>query len=192
VKLLRIIALSTCLTAASDVAHAVAQQAAQTPPPASPVVVRTTPAKAEDVGSIDGIINALYASISGAKGAPRDWQRMRSLFLPDARLMPTVNRQGGPRGVAVLGVNDYIATSGERLVEIGFREREVARKVEEFGSIAHVFSTYESFRDTETTPFMRGINSIQLLNDGTRWWVVSVFWDNERQGSQIPEKYLKP
>ena len=144
------------------------------------------------LGAIDGIIKALYESISGAKGVQRDWQRMRSLFVPDARLMPTVNRQGGPRGVAVLGVNDYIATSGQFLVDMGFREREVARKVEEFGSIAHVFSTYESFRDTETMPFMRGINSIQLLNDGTRWWVVSIFWDNERQGIQLPEKYLKP
>ena len=191
-KLLRVIAIGACVTAAVEVPQAAAQQAAQTPPPASPVVVRTTPARAEDVSSIDGIINALYASISGAKGAPRDWQRMRSLFVPDARLMPTVNRQGGPRGVAVLSVNDYIATSGQFLVDMGFREREIARKVEQFGSIAHVFSTYESFRDTETTPFMRGINSIQLLHDGTRWWVVSVFWDNERQGVEIPEKYLKP
>ena len=191
-KLLRVIAVGTCIAGALGVAPASAQQQAQTPPPPSPVVVRTTPAKAEDVSTIDGIIKALYESISGAKGVQRDWQRMRSLFVPDARLMPTVNRQGGPRGVAVLGVNDYIATSGQFLVDMGFREREVARKVEEFGSIAHVFSTYESFRDTETTPFMRGINSIQLLNDGTRWWVVSIFWDNERQGIQLPEKYLKP
>lgn len=168
-----------------------AQQQTQPPPP-SPVVVRTVPAKAEDVGTIDGIISALYESISGPKGAPRDWQRMRSLFLPEARLIPSVNRQQGGRGVIILSVNDYIATSGPFLVDTGFREREVARKVEQFGAIAHVFSTYESFRDTETTPFMRGINSIQLLNDGTRWWVVSIFWDSEREGQPIPERYLKP
>jgi hypothetical protein len=117
---------------------------------------------------------------------------MRSLFVPEARLLPTVNRQPGGRGVAILSVNDYIATSGPVLVDVGFREREVARKVEQFGSIAHVFSTYESFRGEETAPFMRGINSIQLLHDGTRWWVISVFWDAERPGLQIPEKYLKP
>jgi hypothetical protein len=39
---------------------------------------------------------------------------------------------------------------------------------------------------------MRGINSIQLFNDGTRWWVVNIFWDSERQGLTIPDKYLKP
>ena len=177
-----------CLVAAEP---ASAQQP-QPPAQASPVVVRVPAAKPEDVQTIDGIINALYASISGPKGVARDFQRMRTLFVPEARLMPTVNRQPGGRGVAILSVGDYIATSGPVLMELGFREREVARRVEEFGSIAHVFSTYESFRGEETAPFSRGINSIQLLNDGTRWWVVSIFWDAERPGLQIPEKYLKP
>lgn len=167
-------------------------QQPQAPPATSPVVVRVPPARAEDVQTIDGIINALYASISGPRGAARDWARMRSLFIPEARLIPTVGRQPGGRGVIVMSVNDYIATSGQFLVDNGFREREVARKVEEFGSIAHVFSTYESFRLDETAPFMRGINSIQLLNDGARWWVISIFWDAERPGLTIPEKYLKP
>jgi hypothetical protein len=117
---------------------------------------------------------------------------MRSLFVPDARLIPSVNRQAGGRGLLMLNINDYIATSGTFLVDTGFREREIARRVEEFGSVAQVFSTYESFRDTETTPFARGINSIQLFNDGTRWWVVNVFWDAERPGLTIPDKYLKP
>jgi hypothetical protein len=150
--------------------------AQQPQPPASPVVQRLASAKAEDVTTIDGIINALYASISGPKGQARDWNRMRSLFVPEARLMPTVNRPAGGRGVAVLSVNDYIATSGQFLVDNGFREKEVVRKVEEFGGVTHVFSTYESFRLDETAPFMRGINSIQLFNDGTRYWVLSIFW----------------
>ncbi len=174
------------------VAPRAAAQQPQPPAQPSPVVVRVPAAKAEDVQSIDGIINALYASISGPPGAPRDWPRMRSLFVPDGRLMPTVNRPPEGRGIVMLSVNDYIAGSAAALVDIGFREREIARRVEEFGSIAHVFSTYESYRREETTPFARGINSIQLLHDGARWWVVSIFWDAERPGLQIPEKYLKP
>jgi hypothetical protein len=168
------------------------QQPAQTPPPASPVVVRVPQAKPEDVQTLDGIIKALYESISGPKGQARDFARMRSLFIPEARLIPSVQRPQNARGVVILGVNDYIATSGPMLVDVGFREKEIARKVEQFGSIAHVFSTYESYRLDETAPFMRGINSIQLLNDGTRWWVISIFWDAERSGLTIPEKYLKP
>jgi hypothetical protein len=150
------------------------------------------PAKPEDVASIDAIIKALYDVISGPKGQARDWNRMRSLFVPQAHLIPTVSRQQGGRALLVLNVNDYIAGSGQMLMDVGFREREVTRKVEEFGSIAQVFSTYESFRGDETAPFMRGINSIQLFNDGTRWWVVNIFWDAERTGLTIPDKYLRP
>jgi hypothetical protein len=190
-KLWQTALLASAITSTACIQELAAQQP-QTPPVQSPVVVRVPAAKAEDVQTIDGIIKALYESISGPKGAPRDWPRMRSLFIPEARLIPSVNRPQNARGVIVLSVGDYIANSTQMLMDAGFREREIARKVEQFGSIAHVFSTYESYRLEETAPFARGINSIQLLNDGTRWWVVSVFWDAERPGLTIPEKYLKP
>jgi hypothetical protein len=74
----------------------------------------------------------------------------------------------------------------------GFFEREKARTVEIYGNIAHVFSTYESFHKTgDKTPFMRGINSIQLLNDGKRWWVLTIMWQGETPENPLPEKYLK-
>jgi len=73
----------------------------------------------------------------------------------------------------------------------GFFEREISRKTESFGTITHAFSTYESRRTKEDAkPFARGINSIQLVNDGTRWWIVTVFWDSERPNNPLPEKYL--
>ena len=60
-----------------------------------------------------------------------------------------------------------------------------------FGNMAHVFSTYESFRSkTDKTPFMRGINSIQLFHDGKRWWIINVFWKQESDDQPIPKKYL--
>ena len=189
-KALRLTLLIAAITSTVDVATLSAQQTPPTPAPPSPVVTRILSPKPEDVSSIDAIITALYAVISGPKGQARDWNRMRSLFVPGAHLIPSVNRPQG-RGIVMLTVNDYIATSGPMLTDVGFREKEIARRVEEFGSIAHVFSTYESFRENETAPFSRGINSIQLLNDGTRWWVVNIFWDGERQGLSIPEKYLK-
>jgi hypothetical protein len=186
-RLLYVITI-VCVATAGHAADVAAQQPPASP---SPVITRAPAPKPEDVSSINGIVTALYDVISGPKGQARDWNRMRSLFVPEARLMPTVSRQAGGRALLVLSVGDYIAGSGPMLMDIGFREKEVARTVEEFGSIAHVFSTYESFREAETTPFMRGINSIQLVHDGSRWWVLSVLWDNERQGLQIPEKYLK-
>jgi hypothetical protein len=74
----------------------------------------------------------------------------------------------------------------------GFFEKEAARKTEQFGQIAHVFSTYES-RHTpdDQKPFQRGINSFQLMNDGTRWWIVTIFWEGEDEKNPLPQKYLK-
>ena len=71
-----------------------------------------------------------------------------------------------------------------------FYETGVAKRIERFGNIAHVFSMYEArHAPTDAKPFKRGINSIQLFNDGYRWWVVSVLWDNEREDNPIPEEY---
>jgi hypothetical protein len=106
--------------------------------------------------------------------------------------MPAVQRPTGGAGVAVLSVDDYVTRAGPGLETNGFFEREIHRTVEQYGNILHAFSTYESRRtaDLNEKPFARGINSIQLLKDGDRWWVVSIFWDSERAGNEIPAKYL--
>ena len=74
----------------------------------------------------------------------------------------------------------------------GFFERELARRTDQYGNIAHVFSTYESFhKATDKEPFARGINSFQLLNDGKRWWVLTIYWQAETPDNPIPKEYLK-
>ena len=158
----------------------------------------------EDVKSIDSIIAAVYDVISGPSGQKRDWDRMHSLFAPGARLMPTaaVRPQGTPPDAAptgdetfattVVDVDGYVARAGKYLEEHGFFERETARRVETYGHIAHVWSTYEArHKADDAKPFMRGINSIQLMNDGKRWWVVSIFWEAETPRTPLPGKYLK-
>ncbi len=181
--------LSSALLAALAVSSASAQAAPSRTTVPGPVVITVPEAAPADVASVDAIIGALYDVISGPAGQPRDWNRMRSLFVPGGRLMPTGPRQGGT-AMRVLEVNDYIALSGPVLERIGFREHELARRTEEFGQIAHVFSTYEGRGEADSVA-TRGINSIQLLNDGTRWWIVSVFWQAERPDTPLPEKYLR-
>ncbi len=163
---------------------------AQAAPAPHPVILTVPPAKPEDVASIDAIIAALYDVISGPAGQSRDWNRMRSLFIPGGRLMPTAVRPDGSVVTRIMEVNDYIATSGPMLERVGFSEREIARRVEQFGHIAHIFSTYEGRLETDGT-VIRGINSIQLHWDGQRWWVVSIFWDSERRDNPIPAEILR-
>jgi len=157
-------------------------QPTPTPPAANPA----------DVASIDSIIAAVYDVISGPAGKKRDWDRMRSLFVQGARLIPTGQRSNDGYASRVLTVEDYISRSAPFLEKEGFFEKESARKTETFAHIAHVFSTYESRHTAQDPkPFTRGINSFQLMNDGSRWWIVTIFWQGEDEKNPIPEKYLK-
>jgi hypothetical protein len=146
-----------------------------------------------DVGSLDAIMTAVYDVISGDAGKARDWDRFRSLFHKDARLIPSgKNRQTGVIGARVMTPEDYITGSGPFLEKEGFHERELARHVDMYGNIAQVFSTYHAFKKADDKePFMRGINSFQLLNDGKRWWVVTIYWQAETPDNPIPKQYLK-
>ncbi len=144
------------------------------------------------VATLDATIDTLYAVISGDKGVERDWDLFRYLFKPGARLIPSGKRADGTVGMQVLSPEQYIERSGAFLVENGFHEVEIGRKVDEFGTVAQVFSTYAARRSLDDPePFMRGINSIQLLKDKDRWWVVSVFWMAETDEFPIPAEYLE-
>lgn len=147
-------------------------------------------ARPADVKSVDSIMAALYDVISGAPGAKHDWDRLRSLFTVDARMIAVAKRGTVVRSKAFT-VEDYILTSGAYIEKNGFFEKEVAHRTERFANMAHVFSTYESrhlFDDKK--PFERGINSVQLFNDGTRWWIETIFWQGEAGGDKLPDKYL--
>jgi hypothetical protein len=145
----------------------------------------------EDVASVDAIIAALYDVISGPAGEARDWDRFRSLHVPEARLIPTSANQTGEIGYQVWTVDEYIAQAGGFLERRGFFESEIGRVTEEFKSITHAFSTYQSrWTPEDPEPFQRGINSIQLFHDGDRWWIVNIFWRGVPGDEAIPDRYL--
>ena len=153
----------------------------------------TKEADPTDVSTIDGIMKAVYDVISGDAGKARDWDRFRTLFHENARMIPTgKNAQTGAVAARVLTPEEYIKRAEPFLVKEGFFEREIARRTEQYGHIVHIFSTYESkHKIDDKTPFARGINSFQLMNDGKRWWVVTIFWEGETPENQIPKEYLK-
>jgi len=147
-----------------------------------------------DVESIDAIIAATYDVISGPAGKKRDWERERSLFWSGARLIPTATvpgRNDVDLAPLMLDVDGYIERVEPIFAKSGFYEKEIARRVEQFGRMAQVWSTYESRHNpNDAEPFMRGINSIQLFDDGNRWWILSIYWQHESSQHPLPEKYL--
>jgi len=143
------------------------------------------------VETLDSTLKTLYAVISGEKGEARDWDLFKYLFKPDAKLIPSSKDKTGIYVTRYMSPEDYITSSGNWLVENGFFEIEISRKTQTFGNITQVFSTYESYKSkTDTDPFMRGINSIQLLNDGKRWWIINIYWTQETKENPIPKHYL--
>jgi hypothetical protein len=156
-----------------------------------PVASAGPPADPKDVSSPDAIIAALYDVISGPAGQVRNWDRFKSLFVAGARLIPTGVGPDKAGRIRMMTPDEYSTQAARGLQVNGFFEREIGRSMDSFGTIAHAFSAYESKRtQADPQPFARGINSIQLFNDGKRWYVVTVFWDSERPDNPIPAKYL--
>lgn len=146
-----------------------------------------------DVASLDSIMKAVYDVISGDAGQKRDWDRFRSLFHKDARMIPAgKNPTTGVVGARALSPEDYVSRNEPFFAREGFYEREIARRTDVYGNIAHVFSTYAAYKKADDKqPFMRGINSFQLLNDGKRWWVLTIYWQAETPDNPLPKEYLK-
>ncbi|WP_179019950.1 hypothetical protein [Winogradskyella forsetii] len=145
----------------------------------------------KNVATLDSTIATLYSVISGDKGEARNWELFKHLFRKDAKLIPTGKNKKGETTIRYMSPEDYINTSGKWLVDNGFHEVEIQRETQTFGNISHVLSTYESYKSKDDEkPFMRGINSIQLFNDGKRWWVINIYWMQESDKNPIPEVYL--
>ncbi len=144
-----------------------------------------------DVASRDAIMAATYDVISGPAGKKRDWSRFLSLFAPGARLIAVDKNKEGQLVARVFTPEDYVKLATPFFDKEGFFERESSRTLESWADIEQVFSTYESRHAAEDAkPFARGINSFQLFNDGKRWWVVTIYWQEESKDTPLTKKYL--
>lgn len=144
----------------------------------------------DEVGTLDGIINAYYNVVTVKKGEKVSYPRDSSLHAPNALIGIARKNKEGKTKLQLIPLKQYHLASDATLERDGFYEKEISRKVENFGAVYHVWSTYIT-RQVEDGPAIgRGINSIQLYFDGTRFWILSWVFDNESNGQLIPEKYL--
>jgi hypothetical protein len=153
------------------------------------VPVPTIPPRAEDVATLDGIIAAFYDVISGPAGQTRQWARDRTLYIAGVKFVSLDVRESRP-AASVMDHQQFVDRTDAGFVRDGFFEREVHRVTHRFGNLAHVFSTYEMRRTPGGPVFGRGVNSIELFWDGTRWWIAAAVWDDERPDNPIPPELL--
>ncbi len=145
----------------------------------------------DEFADLDGLIAALYGTVSGPAGEEPDWERERSLYLPEALLVRATQVDAGTPRAAVMDVEAFIQSGREYLRDNDFYERELARRTFRFGRLAHVLSTYETSSDPEgALAIARGVHSLQLYNDGSRWWIVSAVWDTETEDNPLPAEFV--
>jgi len=124
-------------------------------------------------------------SLSGPAGN-KDMSRFRSLMLPKGRLTESMVDEHGQTAIQQWSVDEFIADTQPIFTKQPFYETALVNKVQRYGNIAEVFSSYASRSSPGGKPFQRGINSMQLIYDGKRWWVLSILWDVERPGNAVP------
>lgn len=135
----------------------------------------------DNVSTLDGIIKAYYDVVTVKKGEKVSYERDSLLHITDAHVGSGYTDKQGKQKFSYMTLKEYHRRSDDMLSRDGFDEREISRKVEHFGSIYHVFSTYESRNVAGDPVIERGINSIELYNDGTRFWILPGFLTaNER------------
>jgi len=148
-------------------------------------------ARPEDVSSIDAIIKATYETISGGVAVPRQWSRDLSLFDPNARLLVvSVNPETKMAKTHSLTHEQYVDGADSFMVKEGFVERELGHKTNQFGHVASVLSSYEGKLSSSGKVIARGVNIFTLYNDGKRWWILSIIWDEEHPDNLIPAELL--
>ena len=158
---------------------------------ASAPAVATIAPRPEDVGSVDGVMRAFYEVTNVPPGGPADWARDRTLYVSWIRFVALSSGAGGRPAVSVRTHPEFVEAT-EPLVKKGFSEREIFRTTRRYGNMVHVDSTYEFLVGTGNAVPSRGVNSLDLYFDGTRWWVASVMWQSEDAAHPIPPELLPP
>jgi hypothetical protein len=137
----------------------------------------------EDVTSIDNIIASMYDVISGP-AVQRDWNRFHHLYHPNAYMMAIYASSDSTFSNRIFTPQEYVKRSDEMMRKNAFNEIELNRRTEQFGNLVNVFSAYEFTTPTLTKT---GINSLQLFFDGSRWWIMSIIWQESSPNLPLPE-----
>ena len=137
------------------------------------------------------VVKRLYDLISGPAEEERAWDEVRALFHPEAVLRSELTLPDGTHQSGRWTIDEFCDAAAEEYRTDGFWESEIAARSERFGTIAHVWSSYESRVGTaDSEPVGRGINSVQLLEQEGTWRITSLVFQIERGTDGIPARYL--
>ena len=121
-------------------------------------------------------------------GATPDPEELRDLFMPEGKVINS--NPDLPRALNVEQFIDLQQAQATHRAATGFYEREQFQKIDLFGNVAHVLSTYAKLDRSHTEPFALGVGSVQLIKVQERWLISVVAWYDQTAEVQVPERYL--
>lgn len=143
----------------------------------------------EDQKAIGRTIDQFFSYLSFSDSASMQLDSLQNVFTNEGKLVSLAGKK--PQSFTV---QQYIAgilqslRSGELY---SIQEKELVRKTDVFGKIAHVLSTYElTMKGKNGTVVRRGLNSIQLIKQDGKWLALSLIWDRETETLKLPAQYL--
>ncbi len=82
----------------------------------------------------------------------------------------------------------YIANVEGLLQDVRFSEVELSHEAVVVGNVARLTSVYQfSWISPTESKTGRGVNFFTVINENGRWQIMSIVWDNERAGLQLPK-----
>ncbi len=129
----------------------------------------------------------LYEIVS-TSGPNKDWESERALYHPDARLVRTGLNEDGSSFAEIMSLDEFIGNADALLADVEFSEVEIEHDARIFGNVAQVASAYEKVFKTDTEEIHgRGVNFFNFVFDGSNWLIMSIIWDNERDGLSLAD-----
>ena len=129
----------------------------------------------------------LYRAVSAAPGE-RDWAAVRRIYHPEARLVRTGIGSDGKPFAKVMSLDAYIENVEALLKHVRFSEIETGQDACIFGNVARLTSVYAfNWESPSERRKGRGVNFFTLVREDGRWRVMSIVWDTERPGNELPK-----
>ena len=158
----------------------------------SAVACTSTPralASNADELALRAIVQDVYAIVSGDKGQPRDWDRLRKHFVEGGTMH--VSMQRGERiAAAKFDVEQFIAMANQNSQQQAFYEAPLVTRVEAFSGVGHAWSSYTARSQKDGDPFARGVNCFTFVKTKDGWRIATIAWSEETDTVKLPAELL--
>jgi len=145
-------------------------------------------AQAADQSDIDALVRAFFSVFTNKDGARPDLDAIHRMFIPQGLIIKCSDAQP-----VIYTIAEFIAPrlkllTGGQLVD--FQEQEVSARTDIFGSIAQRYGVYEKSGVLDGKAFHAyGVKTLQLIRMEDGWKMVSLAWEDERDGLAIPAQF---